>query len=184
MINNMRKILLISALLLGSVSLFAAKPLKVSKGSLNVFKQDVTATYVIDLSQARFVNNGIFAKEKLGDFQTWAGDGYEELVQLMETAFFDTFNVYSPGMELVSEGEAPYQVILKVYTFERAQGSGPLGSCYISIFGTLRVLEAETGVILLEVNVNDQKGEEDFEETPRFPKSMKRFCRDLFRLIK
>lgn len=180
----MRKILLISALLLGSVSLFAAKPLKVSKGSLNVFKQDVTATWTIDISEAQFVNNGIFAKEKLGDFQAWAGDGYEELVQLMETTFFDTFNVYSPGMELVSEGEAPYQVVLKVDTFERAQGAGRLGSRYISIYGTLCVLEAETGDIVLEVNINDQKGEEDLEETPRFPKSMKRFCRDLFRLIK
>ena len=180
----MKRFLLVSALLLVSVSLFAAKPLKVSKGSLNVFKQDVTATYVIDLSQTQFVNNGIFAKEKLGDFQTWAGYGYEELVQLMETSFFDTFNVYSPGMELVSEGEAPYQVVLKVDTFERAQGSGPLGSCYISLYGTLRVVDAATGDIELELKVTDAKGEEDLEETPRFPKSMKRFCREMFKLIK
>ena len=180
----MKRLLIISALLLATAPLFAAKPLKVSKGSLDVFKQDITATYVIDLSQTQFVNNGIFAKEKPEDFRAWCGDNYDERVQLMETAFFDTFNVYSPGMELVSEGEAPYQVVLKVDTFERAQGSGRLGSRYISIFGTLCVLEAETGDIVLEVNINDQKGEEDLEETPRFPKTMKRFCRDLFRLIK
>lgn len=40
----MKRFLLISALLLGSVSLFAAKPLKVTNGSLDVLKQDVKAT--------------------------------------------------------------------------------------------------------------------------------------------
>ena len=180
----MKRILLISALLLASVSLFAAKPLKVSKGSLNVFKQDVTATYVIDLSQTRFVNNGIFAKENLGDFQTWAGDGYEELVQLMETSFFDTFNIFSPGMELVNAEEAPYRVYFKVDTLERAQGSGRLGSCYISLYGTLRVVDTATGDVELELQVTDAKGEEDVEDAPRFPKAMKRFCREMFKMIK
>ena len=39
----MKRILLVSALLLASVSIFAAKPLKVTKGNLGVFKEDVTA---------------------------------------------------------------------------------------------------------------------------------------------
>ena len=41
----MRKALLVSILLISSLPLFAAKPFKVTKGSLNVFKQDVTATF-------------------------------------------------------------------------------------------------------------------------------------------
>ena len=68
----------ISALLLASVSLFAAKPLKVTKGSLAVLKQEATATYTIDLSEAQFVNNGIFAKEKKGDFKTWCEEDYDD----------------------------------------------------------------------------------------------------------
>ena len=180
----MRKALLVSILLISSLPMFAAKPFKVTKGSLNVFKQDVTATWTIDLSDAQFVNNGIFAKEKPEDFRTWCGEDYDERVQLMETSFFDTFNVFSPGMELVDAEEAPYKVFFEVDTFERAQGSGPLGSRYISLYGTLRVVDVATGDVELELKVTDAKGEEDFEETPRFPKSMKRFCRDLFRLIK
>ena len=60
----MREFLLTSALMLATVSVFAAKPFKVTKGSLDVFKQDVTATWVIDLSEAQFVNNGIFANSR------------------------------------------------------------------------------------------------------------------------
>ena len=103
----MKRILLVSALLLASVSLFAAKPLKVTKGSMDVFKQDATATWNIDLSQAVFVNNGIFAKENKGDFKTWCEEDYDERVRLMNEAFFDAFNMYTTGMELVKEGEAP-----------------------------------------------------------------------------
>ena len=180
----MKKILLISALLLTSVSLFAAKPLKVSKGSLDVFKQDVTATWTIDISEAQFVNNGIFAKENKGDFKTWCEGDYDERVRLMNEAFFEAFNEKSPGMKLVSEGEAPYQVILKVNTFERSQGPGVMGSCYISIYGTLSVLDTATGETALEVNVNNVKGDTDFNETDRFPKTMNWFCRDLFKLKK
>ena len=180
----MRKILLISALLLATVSVFAAKPFKVTKGSLDVFKQDVTATWVIDLSEAQFVNNGIFAKENKGDFKTWCEEDYDERVRLMNEAFFDAFNVQSPGMELVSEGEAPYQVILKVDTFERAQGPGAMGSSYISIYGTLSVVDTTSGDTVLEVLVNNVKGDTDFNETDRFPKAMKWFCRDLFKLKK
>ena len=180
----MKRILLVSALLLASVSLFAAKPLKVSKGSLDVFKQDVTATWTIDLSEAQFVNNGVFSKENKGDFKTWCEGDYDERVRLMNEAFFEAFNEKSPGMKLVNEGEAPYKVILKVNTFERSQGPGVMGSCYISIYGTLSVLDSATGETALEVNVNNVKGDTDFNETDRIPKTMNWFCRDLFKLKK
>jgi hypothetical protein len=102
----------------------------------------------------------------------------------METSFFDTFNIFSPGMELVNAEEAPYRVYFKVDTLERAQGSGRLGSCYISLYGTLRVVDTATGDVELELQVTDAKGEEDVEDTPRFPKAMKRFCREMFKMIK
>ena len=180
----MKRILLVSALLLASVSIFAAKPLKVTKGNLGVFKEDVTAIWNIDLSEAQFVNNGIFSKEKLGDFRTWSGEGYDELIDLMNEAFFDSFNIYCPAMELVKEGSAPYRVVVKVDTFERAQGAGRLGSRYIGLYGTLSVVDAATGDTKLEVKLTNAKGEEDFEETPRFPTAMKCLCRDLFNLKK
>ncbi len=180
----MKRILLASALLLFSISLFAAKPLKVTKGSLDILKEEATATWTIDLSDSQFVNNGIFAKENKGDFQTWCGDTYEERVQMMNECFFDSFAIYSPGLELVKESEAPYKMILKVDTFEKAQGSGPLGFCYISIYGTFSVLDAATGEKLLEVKVTNLKGEEDLDETVRFPTVMKRFCRDLSKIVK
>ena len=180
----MKRILLVSALMLACVSLFAAKPMKVSKGSLDVLKQDATATWTIDLSEAQFVNNGIFAKEKKGDFKTWCEDDYDVRVQLMNDEFFKAFNNYSNGLKLVNEGEAPYNVILKVNTFERSQGPGIAGSCYISIYGTFTVVDAASGETVLEVQVNNVKGDTDFVETDRFPKTMNWFCRDLFKLKK
>ncbi len=180
----MKRILLVSAFMLACVSLFAAKPMKVSKGSLDVLKQDATATWTIDLSEAQFVNNGIFAKEKKGDFKTWCEDDYDVRVQLMNDEFFKAFNNYSNGLKLVNEGEAPYNVILKVNTFERSQGPGIAGSCYISIYGTFTVVDAASGETVLEVQVNNVKGDTDFVETDRFPKTMNWFCRDLFKLKK
>lgn len=180
----MKRILLVSALLLASVALFAARPLKVTKGSLDVFKQDVSASWTIDLSQAEFVNNGIFSKEKLGDFKTWCGEEYEERVRLMNEAFFDAFNIYCPVMELVKEGDAPYKVILKIDQFERTQGNGPIGCCYIGLYGTLCVVDAATGGLALEVKINCVKGDEDYEETLRFPTATSNLCRDLFKLKK
>ena len=180
----MKKIILVSAFLLASVSLFAAKPLKVTKGSMDVFKQDAMATWTIDLSEAQFVNNGVFAKENKGDFKTWCEGDYDERVRLMNEAFFDAFNMYTTGMELVKEGDAPYQVVLKVDKFERSQGPGVWGSCYISIYGTLNVIDNATGEQILEVAVNNVKGDTDFVENDRFPKTMNWFCRDLFKLKK
>ena len=180
----MRKLLLISALMLASVSLFAAKPLKVTKDNLSVLKEDATATCVIDLSDAQFVNNGIFAKERKGDFKTWCEEDYDERVQLMNEEIYRAFNYYSNGLKLVKEDDAPYQVILKVYTFERSQGPGVMGSCYISIYGIFTVIDKATGETALEVKVENVKGDTDFVETDRFPKTINWFCRDLFKLKK
>jgi len=180
----MKRILLVSALLLASVSLFAAKPFKVTKGNLSVLKEEATATWTIDLSEAQFVNNGIFARENKGDFKTWCEEDYDERVSLMNEAFFDAFNIYSTGMELVKEGDAPYQVILKVDKFERTQGPGITGSYYISVYGTFCVVDSATGESVLEIQVNNVKGDTDFNETDRFPKTMNWFCRDLFKLKK
>lgn len=182
--TTMKRFLLVSALLLASVSLFAAKPFKVTNGSLDVLKQDATATWSIDLSEAQFVNNGVFAKENKGDFKTWCEDDYDERVRLMNEAFFEAFNQYSKGLKLVNEGDAPYKVVLKVNTFERSQGPGVMGSCYISIYGTFTVVDTATGETALEVEVNNVKGDTDFVETDRFPKTMNWFCRDLFKLKK
>ena len=180
----MKKLLLVSALLLAAVSAFAAKPMKVSKGSLSVLKEDASATWTIDLSDAQFVNNGVFAKERKGDFKTWCEDDYDERVRLMDEEFYRAFNYYSDGLKLVKEGEAPYQVILKVYTFERSQGPGVMGSCYISIYGILSVVDTATGEVVLEIKLDNVKGDTDFVETDRFPKTINWLCRDLFKLKK
>lgn len=178
----MKRLLFVSVFLLASVSLFAAKPFKVNKGSLGVLKQEATATWTIDLSEACFVNNGVFAKENKGDFKTWCEEDYDERVRLMNEAFFGAFNHYSTGLKLVNEGDAPYKVVLKVNTFERSQGPGLTGSCYISIYGTFRVVDSASGETALEIQVNNVKGDTDFVETDRFPKTMNWFCRDLFKL--
>jgi hypothetical protein len=180
----MKKIMLLCTALFVSVSLFAAKPLKVTAGSLSVLKEDATATWTIDLSEAQFVNNGVFARENKGDFKTWCEDDYDVRVQLMNEAFFEAFNSYSNGLKLVNEGEAPYKVILKVNTFERGQGPGVMGSCYISVYGTLEVINVATGEKALEIQVNNVKGDTDFVETDRFPKTMNWLCRDIFKMKK
>jgi hypothetical protein len=45
-------------------------------------------------------------------------------------------------------------------------------------------VDSATGDVELELLVTDAKGEEDVEDTPRFPKAMKRFCREMFKMIK
>jgi hypothetical protein len=45
-------------------------------------------------------------------------------------------------------------------------------------------VEAASGETVLEIQVNNVKGDTDFVETDRFPKTMNWFCRDLFKLKK
>ena len=163
-------------LLLSAISAFAAKPLKVTKGDLSVLKEDATATWTIDLSEAVF--------EKSGDFKEWCEDEYETRVKLMDEAFFTSFNNNSKGLKLVNEGDAPYRLVFKVREFERKQGPGMWGSGFIRGFGTLIIIDSETGETALELEVDGVKGDTDFVETDRFPKTMDWLARDIFKLKK
>lgn len=172
----MKRIALTAVLLLTAFTVFAAKPLKVTKGSLDVLRQDATATWTIDLSDAVF--------EKDGDFKAWCGEDYDIRVKLMDEAFFESFNRNSNGLKLVNEGEAPYNLVLKVREFERKQGPGMWGSCFIRVFGTLCIMDAASGETVLEMDVDGVKGDTDFVETDRFPKAMDWLARDIFKLKK
>jgi hypothetical protein len=163
-------------LLLSAFSAFAAKPLKVTKGDLSVLKEDATATWTIDLTDAVF--------EKEGNFKDWCGEDYDTRVKLMDEAFFTSFNNNSKGLKLVNEGDAPYRLVFKVKEFERKQGPGMWGSCFIRVFGTLSILDAESGETALELEVDGVKGDTDFVETDRFPKTMDWLARDIFKLKK
>lgn len=172
----MKRITLTAVLLLSAITVLTAKPLKVTKGDLSVLKEDATATWKIDLSDAVF--------EKAGDFKEWCEDEYETRVKLMDEAFFASFNDNSQGLKLVNEGKAPYKLIFKVKKFERKQGPGLWGSCYIRVFGTLSIINTETEETALELEVDGVKGDTDFVETDRFPKTMDWLARDIFKLKK
>ena len=171
-----RFLIVCAALLVTSVSLFAAKPLRVASGSLDILRQDVTATWFIDLSEAVF--------EKDGSFKTWCGEDYDIRVKLMNDAFFEGFRKYSTGIKLVNEGDAPYKIVLKIREFERKQGPGMWGSAFIRIFGTFEVTDKVSGETVLVMDVDGVKGDTDFVETDRFPKTIDWFVRDLFKLKK
>ena len=173
----MKKLVSICAIcLLSASSLFAAKPLKVASGSLDVLKSDATATWSIDLSNAVF--------EKDGDFKTWCGPEYDERVKLMNEAFYNGFNNYSAGLKLVKGGKAPYKLVFKVRECERKQGPGMWGSCFIKVYGTLEIEDTATGEKVLVLDVDGVKGDTDFVETDRFPKIMDWLSRDIFKLKK
>ncbi len=172
----MKRFTLTAVLLLSAITVLTAKPLKVTKGDLSVLKEDATATWTIDLSEAVF--------EKSGDFKEWCEDEYETRVKLMDEAFFASFNDNSQGLKLVNEGKAPYKLIFKVKKFERKQGPGLWGSCYIRVFGTLSIINTETEETALELEVDGVKGDTDFVDTDRFPKTMDWLARDIFKLKK
>lgn len=172
----MKRIVITSLLLMMAITAFAAKPLKVTKGDLSVLKEDATATWTIDLSDAVFENEG--------NFKDWCGDEYDTRVKLMNEAFYTSFNKNSNGLKLVNEGDAPYRLVFKVKEFERKQGPGMWGSCFIRVFGTMSIIDTATGETALELNVDGVKGDTDFVETDRFPKVMEWLARDLFRLKK
>lgn len=172
----MKKILTLAALLLTSVSLFAAKPLKVVDGSLDILKKDAKATWKIDLSKAVF--------EKEGDFKAWCGPDYNDRVKIMNDSFYASFNKYSKGgLQLVEKGNAPYKVVLTVREFERKIG-GMMGMAYMRVYGDLEVIEVATGKVVLKVDVDGQGGAPDYVETDRFGKTMDWLCMGLFKLKK
>ena len=170
----MKRLLITAVLLLTAASLFAAKPLKVTKGSLDVLREDATATWSIDLSQATF--------EKKQAFEAWCEGEYQTRVQLINDAFFASFNKYSKGLTLVNEGEAPYKLTFKVSDFERKQGPGMWGSMFIRVFGVIEIEDCASGETVCEIEVNGVKGDTDFVENDRFPKTMDWLCRDIFKM--
>ena len=171
-----RIIIALAALLITSASLFAAKPLKVSDGSLDVLKESSTATWKIDLSKAVF--------EKDGDFKAWCGADYNDRVKLMNDTFFSSFNKYSKGLKLVKGGSAPYKLVFKVSKFERKQGPGMWGSCFIKVYGDIEIINVKTGKVALKLDVDGQPGDTDFVETDRFGKTMDWLCMGVFKLKK
>lgn len=165
-----------AAMLLTSASLFAAKPLKVTDGNLAVLKESATATWKIDLSKAVFENDG--------DFKAWCGADYDARVKLMNDTFFASFNKYSNGLKLVEKGSAPYKLVFKVSKFERKQGPGMWGSCFIKAYGDIEIVDAKTGEVALKLSVDGQPGDTDFVETDRFGKTMDWLCMGIFKLKK
>lgn len=170
----MKRLLTTALLLFTAASLFAAKPLKVNKGSLDVLRQDATATWSIDLSKATF--------EQKQSFEVWCEDDYQTRVQGMNDAFFTAFNKYSKGLQLVNEGSAPYNLVLKVSNFDRKQGPGMWGSMFIRVFGVIEIVDNASGETVCEIEVNGVRGDTDFVENDRFPKTMDWLCRDLFKM--
>ncbi|MDT3366204.1 MAG: hypothetical protein LIQ26_02835 [Bacteroidota bacterium] len=170
----MKRLLITAVLLLTTASLFAAKPLKVNKGSLDVLRQDATATWSIDLSKATF--------EKSQSFEAWCEGDYQTRVQSMNDTFFESFNKYSKGLKLVNAGEAPYQLVFTVSNFERKQGPGMWGSMFVRVFGTIDIIDCASGETVCQIEVNGVKGDTDFVENDRFPKTMDWLCRDLFKM--
>ena len=168
----MKKILTLSALLLASVSLFAAKPLKVTAGSLDVLKENVTATATIDLSQAMF--------EKEADFKTWCEGEYDTRVKIINDSFFEYFNKYSKGMKLVKD-EAPYKLVFTIKTFERKMGAN-FGQFSMKLFGTIDIVDKASGQTVCQLDVDGVKGAADFVENDRFPKAMDALCKEISKL--
>lgn len=170
----MKRFLTTAFLFFTAVSLFAAKPLKVNKGSLDVLRQDATATWTIDLSQATF--------EKKQSFEAWSEDDYQTRVQGMNDTFFESFNKYSKGLKLVNEGSAPYKLTFKVSDFEQKQGPGMWGSMFIRVSGVIDIEDCASGETVCEIEVNGVKGDTDFVPNDRFPKTMDWLCRDIFKM--
>ena len=170
----MKRLFTTAILLLTAASLFAAKPLKVSKGSLDVLRQDATATWTIDLSQATFEKDQTFEASYEGD--------YPALVQSINDTFFASFNKYSKGLKLVGEETAPYQLVFKVKDFERKQGPGMWGSMFIRVYGIIDIVDCASGETVCEIEVNGVKGDTDFAESDRYPKTMDWLCRDIFKM--
>lgn len=168
----MKKILTLSALLLASVTLFAAKPLKLSAGSLDVLKENVTATVTIDLSQATF--------EDKQDFKTWCEDDYDTRVKIINDSFFEYFNKYSKGMKLVKD-DAPFQLEFTIKRFERKMGMN-FGQFSMKIDGTIKIVDKASGETVCQLDVDGIKGAADFVENDRFPKTMDTLCKELFKL--
>ena len=168
----MKRILTLSALLLVSASLFAAKPLKVASGSLDVLKEDVSAVATIDLSQA------MFEDEK--DFKTWCEGEYDTRVKLINDSFFEYFNKYSKGMKLVKD-DAPYQLVFAIKKFERKMGAN-FGQFSMKIDGTITIVDKASGETVCQLDVDGIKGAADFVENDRFPKTMDTLCKEISKL--
>lgn len=152
-----------------------ASSLKVISGSLDVLKEQANATYELDFSNTRW--------EKKQDFKSWCGEDYNTRIESMNTEFKTSFNNFSKGLQ-IADTTPKYEVVFCVDNFERKQGMGMWGSCYIKVYGTINVINLSDNSTALSVEVKGQGGDTDFVENDRFPKTIFSLCKELFKIKK
>ena len=170
----MKKILLVCAFAMVSIMSFAGG-LKTKSGDIAVLKEAANATFELNIDGATW--------EKKEDFKTWCEEDYDVRVKSMQETFPTSFNKYTSGLKIADQSPK-YKVVLTINNFERKQGMGLWGSCYITISGTLDIQDAATGSTVLSVEVKNQGGDTDFVENDRFPKTIDELCKKLFKMKK
>ena len=147
---------------------YAGGDVKVQSGSANVVKENATATFAIDFSNAVWENDG--------DFKTWCGKDYDERVNKSTYAFTTEFNEESKGMKIVNGGDAKYDIVVKVDKMEAHQSANMVamwGQKKFFITGTVNITDKATGQNVCAITVKKYGDGKDFSDTDGIAKAFK-----------
>ncbi len=170
----MKKTLLLAVCMIFAALSAMAGKITVEEGDKGILKEDATATFKIDYTNAKWADKG--------DFKTWSGKDYDSRVKKNTEGFIAAFNK-NAKLKLQESGDAKYSITFHAGDLDRKQkATGMWGQFCTSVSGTMEVVDNATGNVVLKLNVNDIRGSVDFDYTDSITKGYVQVAKELNKL--
>lgn len=169
-----KNLLLMVCMLMAAFSAMAGSKVKIADGDKDVLKETAVAALKIDYSSAVW--------EDQGDFKTWCGSDYDDRVTKTTTAYVESFNSNSKGLQ-IGASNVKYDMVFNIKSMERHQSfTGVWGQCKVYVTGTISIIDKTSGKTVLTINVDKCGGGTDFVVTDGMVKCFKSLGKEVAKL--
>ncbi len=171
----MKKTLVLAiCMIFATISAMAGSKIKVTEGNQDILKEEATAVFKIDYSNAKWADKG--------DFKAWSGKDYDSRVKKNTAGFIEAFNK-NAKLKLQESGDAKYTMTFKAGDLDRKQkATGMWGQFCTSVSGTMEVVDNATGNVVLKFDVTDVRGSVDFDYTDSITKGYVAVAKEINKL--
>ncbi len=170
----MRKLIISLICIILSAGAYAKDDINAS-GNTALLKESGTALLVMDFSDTTWEENE--------DFKEYSDDAYDERVEAATTNFYRSFNRNSKGLKLTQTEEGDYVMTFIVYDLERHQSAaGFWGQGRVYVTGTIEIKDAQSGDVVLTIDVEKFGSGEDYIVADGMGKSFKAIAEKITKL--
>ena len=149
----MKKYVLFVFATLFTVTINAANPFKIVSGSTSFLSTGTSASVEFDFSSSTW--------EKDETLKQQFKDDYEELINVSQTTFINSFNTSSEHLKIVDNGSnSQYKIVFKFDNFQAKVGT--LYRKYVRIWGTVSVVDLSSSETVCSIQITKLEGSNDY----------------------